>query len=944
MRNLKKILALALALVMTMSVMSFASAAKAGTTYSDDDSITQYDEAIQVLTALGIYRGDDFGKFRPESTITRGEAAALVYRIVSTDVSDAQINLYKDYGKFDDVKSDDWFAPYVNYCYNGQYIVGNGDGTFNPNGNITGYQILAIILRALGYGQNSEFTGNGWEIRTATLAKQLGITATVNENDLSNAATRGEVAELLFRGLTCTQTVDYTDLLGYTSGYSQLTGKATHGTLGYEKFGLRGFVDNDAYEDYYEETTDKDYDDKNVTYVGNNVIDLDALTSRANAVADNSDDNNDASVAAKKYGEPVAFWYADTVKTTTNTNGAIAVRFNPVATYTTKVAETTLFAATGKSGTSVTVAKDNYNTDGENDASATLNKTVAKASDVVWFGGQGTVTELYVADGTTFLVVKNTYIDQVDQAYSEKYSRKLLLANEGLDIESFTDQKKAIANGLSNVTGLTEDSYVIFNMYAGDVDIETVHTADSKTVTLTNSYVKDDDDAENSYFMVGSTKYVYNSNALDTALDYELLDRNELLQNGSATQDVYFDDYGNVIYSEDSVSSAIRGYMVVTNATYGGYDKDNGYYMTIKGYDLNGKSVSIKGGFDGDYVYANKTDAADYNAGIGLYYYEYDADVEMYTLYDTDQPEAATIVDLSANDCDDIELLAGDPDALDDDALMDSTTVFVIANYSAKGAITGYTVKTGIKNIPDMVDANMAKGSNGVIYDTSVAYTISYIDNDLNAKGEGDGIIDLVLVLGADSESDTNNKTKNADLDDVIYLLDTTPLKQFSAYNEYAAIQDGKVTTVKVAVSAENGAAGNYVALMDEVGFWSITTNSKDYIIDAEQVDGGEMEYAGKDILSFDGLGDVTTIWKLASCHIGAGDEDGDCSYVVLADNCKIYDLTNGALTEIDAEDLYIDPDLDENALGYESVTGVVASWNGYGFATAIYIVDSTND
>ena len=53
MRNLKKILALVLALVMSLSLVTVANAA-----YSDEDSIgADYKEAVDVLTNLGVFRG-----------------------------------------------------------------------------------------------------------------------------------------------------------------------------------------------------------------------------------------------------------------------------------------------------------------------------------------------------------------------------------------------------------------------------------------------------------------------------------------------------------------------------------------------------------------------------------------------------------------------------------------------------------------------------------------------------------------------------------------------------------------------------------------------------------------------------------------------------------------------------------------------------------------------
>jgi hypothetical protein len=968
MRNLKKILALVLALVMTMSVMSVASAAKAGTTYSDDASITQFDEAVQVLTALGIYRGDDDG-FRPNSTITRAEAAALVYRIISKDVNDAQTSIYADYNKFTDVKSTSWYAGYVNFCANGQYIVGNGDGTFNPSGDITGYQLLAIILRSLGYGQNEEYQGTGWEIRTATDAKKLGITANINESTLGQAQTRAAVAEMLFQGLTCTQTVEYNQLLGYTSNASTLTGKTTHGTLGYEKFGLRG----------YYTASEKDDDVDTTTLVDGYAVS--ELTTNAPAVADTqlekvedvadflgvtAEDTQSQIVTSSLYGEPVSFWYATSIVSGKNPAGEIEVRYNPVATYSVQNDETVLFAGFSATGTKAAVAATNYNIDGvPADASITLYKTLSdkqvdlESRKVVLdnYGGKGASTELFIADGAKFVVVKNTYVDTVSQAYNTKYMQELTLTNSTLDVTAYKAQPSAI------VSGLAKNSVVIFNVYGIDeqvADITTVHTATSKVVTLTNSYVTTDGETnaancEASYFLVGSTKYEYDCNTLDNALVNGdvgsdtvelLLDRPVLLANDPSTdtQEIFFDDYGYVIYSRAKTSDFDEGYMVVTSVEYGGYDKDNGYYQNIAGYDMEGKSITVKGGFD-TYVYGVATDAQDYTYGIGIYHYTKDLDTGFVMLDDN----GSVVTDTSSNNGTDA-IYAGDPDAVDDtgDNIADNETVFIVANYSAKGAITGYDVYTGIKNIKDLKDANLDEKTGGtVIYNDYLAWTVSYIDNDINPDNlddddYADNVIDLVLVLGAKQSSDVKISSSVSTVPEMFYLLDTVPERQFSEYNQYKVIMDGKVTTINVDVDADGGVlADETVLFADGVGFYQVTAWAGDYVFDATKIEAADIEYRGVDVLS---ISDTASLWAYASCHDGAGEG----AFITLADNCKVYDITGGKVVEISAEDLIIDVDsnyyFDEddavNELGYTGVVGIAGDFDAYGFATAVYVVN----
>ena len=232
MRNLKKILALVLAMVMTFSVMATANA------FSDDAQINaDYDVAVNVLAGMGVFEGYEDGSFRPTGAITRAEVAAIIYRIATADVKDVNVGLYADYNKFEDVKETAWYAGYVNYCANAEYIKGYNDTTFGPNDKVTGYQALAMILRAVGYDQNNEWTGNGWEVKVASTAKSLKITDTLAGVTLNAAATREVVAEILFRTLYLAPEVIYTPSLGY---YTNIVAGVHTLTLGVKNFNLAG--------------------------------------------------------------------------------------------------------------------------------------------------------------------------------------------------------------------------------------------------------------------------------------------------------------------------------------------------------------------------------------------------------------------------------------------------------------------------------------------------------------------------------------------------------------------------------------------------------------------------------------------------------------------------------------------------------------------------------
>ena len=239
MRNLKKILALALALVMSLSLMATANA------FTDDDSINDtYETAVTVLSGLKVFQGYDDGSFLPQGAITRAEVAAIIYRIVTGDVADTQVGIYADYNKFDDVASTSWYAGYVNFCANAEYIKGYDARTFGPNDPVTGYQALAMILRALGYDKNGEFTGTNWQVQTAAVGESRGITKNITAGTLGVPATREVVAEILFQAILV-NTVNYTPAFGY---------RESDTSLGYKTFGLEdivGVVVANEYADLY---------------------------------------------------------------------------------------------------------------------------------------------------------------------------------------------------------------------------------------------------------------------------------------------------------------------------------------------------------------------------------------------------------------------------------------------------------------------------------------------------------------------------------------------------------------------------------------------------------------------------------------------------------------------------------------------------------------------
>ena len=227
---MKKLLAMVLALVMTLSLAVSANA------FKDDSKVNDsYAEAVAVLNGMGVFKGYEDGSFKPEGDITRAEVATIVYRIYTADVAkNDKSSLYATYNKFSDMAGASWAAGYIGYCANAELVKGYPDGTFKPSGKVTGYEVLAMILRAVGYDKNGEFSGADWALHVAQTAQQAGLLKNVKGVDLNAAASRELVAELLFRGIQAS-TVTYTPAFGYVT--DKVIGAASS-TIGVKNFKL----------------------------------------------------------------------------------------------------------------------------------------------------------------------------------------------------------------------------------------------------------------------------------------------------------------------------------------------------------------------------------------------------------------------------------------------------------------------------------------------------------------------------------------------------------------------------------------------------------------------------------------------------------------------------------------------------------------------------------
>lgn len=156
------------------------------------------------VTEQGLFYGTSETEFSPNSTMTRGMLATVLYRAAGSPEA-------PELSGFTDVQPDAYYAGAVAWAAENNIAGGYGNGSFGPNDPITREQLAVLLYRYAGSPEPPElaldFTDagriSGYAQDAMRWAVGQGILRGKEENrlDPGGTATRAEVAAVLMRYL-----------------------------------------------------------------------------------------------------------------------------------------------------------------------------------------------------------------------------------------------------------------------------------------------------------------------------------------------------------------------------------------------------------------------------------------------------------------------------------------------------------------------------------------------------------------------------------------------------------------------------------------------------------------------------------------------------------------------------------------------------------------------
>ena len=605
---MKKFLSLVLALVMTMSLVTVSAGAK---DFTDSDKLSGevYEEAVNVMSEMGIIDGYAGGDFQPQGTLTRGAAAKIIACMMLGKTTAEALGTQA--APFKDVPVGSTFAGYIAYCVESGLIDGYADGTFRPQGTLTGFAFLKMLLTTLGYDSAIEgYTGPNWTVNVMGRATQIGLTDGNDEFVGNRAATREEACLYAVNALQAT-------LVEYADKGQEIT---VNGTVITTRPSVPTYITSSiaGAATSIDDTKDNTQNDYTVEFAERYQPDLEL----------------DRTIDV--FGRPAHTWTwkGDEVGTYVDYDKLVVE-------YTTEVSGKDLYDELGKS----TVEDYDFTItiDGETeskvlgDAYFTVKDLNKNNKDGVGATGDGVLTQVFedTASKDVYIAVINTYLAKATDDYDEKKDEATFDVY-GLDKVSNTYVKTLTKNEDKESFDVSaEDIALAADVVENEVYLVTV--ADGEVQTLAKAEVVSD--SEITAFKLGSsvtvdgTKYNY----ADTAeYDVEVLDQytDNKVNLKDLTYNVYLDEYGYLI-GVDLVETP-NNYVFIT-----GIDTA---YSNLSNKTLDASAIFIDGSMDVIEVKADKGDVPEASN---------DALVNSWCTYTVDKNGVYTLTEVASKISDD---------------------------------------------------------------------------------------------------------------------------------------------------------------------------------------------------------------------------------------------------------------------------------------------------
>ena len=179
---MKKIIAFILMIVLGVQVVAFAEPS---------------DEQLRDLKKYSIMVGDENGNMRLEDSITRAEATKMVCTILGIGVDSFAKNV--EPSKFSDVPDSHWAKNYINVMKEYAIVIGDENGNFNPEADVTNEEIIKMLVTALGYAPMADTMG-GFPMGYTATAQRIGVSAGL-KLEVEAPAIRGDVAQMFAAAL-----------------------------------------------------------------------------------------------------------------------------------------------------------------------------------------------------------------------------------------------------------------------------------------------------------------------------------------------------------------------------------------------------------------------------------------------------------------------------------------------------------------------------------------------------------------------------------------------------------------------------------------------------------------------------------------------------------------------------------------------------------------------